>query len=287
MFKKTLFGLLTMLFVLALVQPNSIKASSPIPPGAPSGISPLDLTGDRPPTTSYRWTGYGGVVVGATPLIGANNPAGSISISGIPSGAMTVQAYFYATTWQSNGAATATFQSNALNSVMPISTDDGGGLNLGTYRWDVTSYVNGNGSYSFATTNIPTSYGVMLVIVYQQDDQPIRQVIINEGSESMQNTSSTSVWTNVTAGDGRLILMTEADDASGDTESVTFNGSPLESGDIFHANLGPYATLLTYDVSALNGQNSVTLTTQSDWFGWHLAILESTYELIFLPIIGR
>jgi len=234
---------------------------------------------NSPPRTSFRWTGHGGVVIGAQVFNNQTNPAGTITITDVPPGASIVRADFYTTAWSSNGTAAATFQGQNLGTSAAIATDPERDLVLGTYRWDVTSLVAGNGSYSFASSGIGISYAAMLVIVYQYSSDPIRQVIINDGGDSMDGTagfvSSTSTWANITAGQARLIVMTEADDnGSTQSETVRFNGLLIGSGDVFHANLGQYASMLEWDVQTTNGQNAVTITTNGDWFGWHLAILE-------------
>ena len=281
-FKKVVGGIIASIVLVMFAW--MAAATDVIPPGQPDGIGIESVSGDNPPTTSFTWTGSGDVVVDVVAHNYENDPSGTFIISGIPVGSNIIQAYMYATEWEfSSGEVTSgTFDGISLSAVSPISSDSGGGLYLATYRWDVTTFVTGDGSYSFTTSGLERSFGSALVVVYQNPSEPSREIIINDGAESIDSATSTTTFSGVSPGSSKLLLFTEADNAGGNSESVTFNGIVVAGpGDIFHANQGPYATLLNIPVTTVSGINTASVYSDGDsLFGWELAILSTEVRSI-------
>ena len=254
------------------------------PLGTPNSSDP-NLPGDHPPTTYFMWTGHGGLKISAIGSPAAPNPSGSFNISGIPAGSSIVKAVMYTTSFeQSPVSVSATLSGNALSAVTPFAHDAGTGYSyydLCSWRWDVTAIVTGDGIYPFTTSGMAgQAFLSALVVVYSNPSEPLRQVIINDGAESLYaetgTETSTSTFSNVQAGTGTLIICTSADDSLGTSESISFNGIViLGPGDVFWGNLGYPAGLFHLSVSAVAGTNTVNVTTDIDWIGWHIAILIS------------
>ena len=172
--------------------------------------------------------------------------------------------------------ATAVFSGNALGPIAPFAVDPAGGfLQLQSYRFDVTSFVTGNASFPFSfTTGGGQNFYAALVVIFSNSSEPVRTILINDGSEAIGTGSSTTTFGDLSAGSGTLTIVTQADNPSVGGESILFNGSTiLGPGDIFNANLGPFASLFQLPVTALAGTNTAGVTTFDDLFGWHLAIL--------------
>ncbi|TET47590.1 DUF3344 domain-containing protein, partial [candidate division TA06 bacterium] len=239
------------------------------------------VDGDNPPTTFLTWSGHGGVVVD---VVATEAQSGAFTISGIPLDASIVWAYMYEASWQyaDTDSASATFDGNPLPAVLPFDHDSGWGsggqafYELCAYRWDVTPFVTGNGVYPYSVSVLYKTFGEALVVLYSHPSEPRRQIIINDGAESLENASSSSDFAGVTADSATLFLFTQADDSSGTEELISFNGTIiLGPGDVFHMNRGFAASLFELPVQCISGINIVTCSTDVDWFGWHLAILET------------
>src|SRR5436190_2156545 len=82
----------------------------------------------------------------------------------------------------------------AAGTVGPISLDPGGGYDLGGYRWDVTSFVTGNGTYTFDITGVSLSYFAGLAVVYSDASLGLGEVRVNDGAESLLADTSTTTF---------------------------------------------------------------------------------------------
>ena len=247
--------------------------SAEVPPQ--TGIPAFDTGGDNPLTTSYTWQGHGGVEVAALAIDGLSNPSGTIVEDSIPANSTIVYAYFGTMGWhRSVLPASAIFNGNQLPSVQPAANDPTPSYQLSFYKWDVTSYVTGNGSYSFSLIDHTYCYLAFLVIVYENPLLPPVMVAVNDGSEALQNASSATVYTGFRAGDGMVKILTEAGNSGGTDESIEFNGQVLAGpGDIFCCNIGDHADYFELELTNVTGEDTLIITTGSDQIGIHLAIL--------------
>jgi len=256
--------------VLLLSSPLLLAAA---PPQQGGGFQTTG--GDSPLTTSYTWQGHGDAVVVPVAFAGPSSVSGTFAVSGIPSGSTVIKAYYALTGWQ-NGVvnASGTFAGNNLGSLAPTVYDQGGSYYLCFYRWDVTSYVTGNGSYSFSGSSLNYCYVAYLVVVYENPSSPEVTIAINDGAESLQNASSTSLFSGFSPGEGTIKIVTQAGDYSGTAEMIEFNGEVLAGpGNIFNSNLGPAADYHEFDLTNIESDNSLTITVDEDWIGIHLAVL--------------
>ncbi len=255
----------------------STAGSEPAPPPGNGGASASDTTGDHPPTTSFALRGRIGVTVSALPYNAAGNPSGTFNVSGVPAGSTIMKALLYVIDWQPGAAASATFAGGSFGPSAPLTTDPGGDKTLGVFRFTVTARVTGNGAYDYSSSDITESYGAALVVIYRNAALHGNKIWINDGAENMCCGAVSE--TRFTGGptrpsNGRLFVFTGADDNIGRGESgevINLNGSPV--GGPIDANLGPYASLFTIDVTGIVSVNTVAISTPQDWFGWHLAIL--------------
>ena len=220
------------------------------------------------------------VVVDVVPQSVASNPSGTFTISGIPASATVLRAFFITTSFGGPlQNATATFSTNSLGTKGDDDSDLGGGLRLHFYRFDVTSFVPGDGNYTYnVTAEFPGTifaFGDALVVVFEDASLPNRRIVVNDGAESLQNATSVTSFADMQAGIGRLIVFTQADDTADDSnESIALNGGTiLGPGGVFTANQGGFASLHDLPVTVLDGTNSMSVTTGPDHFGLHLGIL--------------
>jgi hypothetical protein len=256
------------------------SAVSPRPVG--TDVKPSDTTGDHPPTTALTLKGRLGLATSALAYNAKSNPSGTFEISGMTAKkSKVVKALLYLTDWQTaeDGMASATFAGASFGPAPPVTTDPGGDKNLGLYRFDVTSKVKGNGSYDYSASGIAESYVSALVVVFKNRSLQKNFIWINDGAENMCcNTTSESQYAGGPGGssDGRLVIVTGADDNIGRGESdevVSLNGNPV--GGPLDGNLGKFASLLDLPVTGVGPSNKVSVFTPQDWFGWHLSILST------------
>src|SRR5207248_104412 len=120
---------------------------------------------------------------------------GTFTVSGIPAGSTIAKALLYLTDWRTGATASATFAGVGLATSAPLTTDPGGGLTLGAFRFDVTAELTGNGSYDYTSSGITQSYGSALVVVYGNPALKGNKIWINDGAESMWHTTSDTVFT--------------------------------------------------------------------------------------------
>jgi hypothetical protein len=270
---KVLAALALLLSAAALV---STAGAGPAAPPGNGGVGASDTTGDHPLTTSFTFKGKIGVTASGIPYNSVANPSGAFNVSGVPAGSKIVKALLYLTDWDTGATASAIFAGRPVGPAAPLTTDPGGGRTLGTYRFIVTKAVTGNGVYAYASSGIALTYGSALVVVYKNNSLAANRIVINDGAENMCcTTTSQTLYTGPgRSASGGLIVFTAADDNIGREESgevISLNstavGGPIDS------NLGPYASLFDLAAPGIGLTNTVSISTQGDWFGWHLAIL--------------
>ena len=247
--------------------------ASAAPAGVPAPKAQVLGSGaDNPLTTQNTYTGPYDVAVVGVPIAGATNPSGSFSLAGIPAGATVQAAWVVFGTYTGDTSVVLTFAGQALPASGPAWADSG--FPFETFRFDVTSRITGNGSYTFSTTGLGYAYGAALVVVYGSPTLPVRTIVVNAGAEDLYGAASTTTFAGFTgAGPGRLYLLTCADDAdSGGGESLTFNGTVIP-GVVYDQNIGQYTSLINQAVTVQAGTNTAIVTTAGDQFGWSLAIL--------------
>jgi hypothetical protein len=266
--------------ILTLVTAASLVSTAgsglAAPPGE-GGTGAQDTIGDHPLTTSFKLRGRIGVTVSGLPYDTVANPSGVFNVSGVPSGSRIVKALLYLTDWNTGTSASAIFAGAPLGPAAPLTTDPGGGRNLGAYRFDVTTRVTGNGVYDYTSSGIGQTFGSALVVVYSNGSLLGNKIWINDGAENM--CCEVRSETHYTRGPSRprsggLIVFTEADDNVGREESgevISLNGRAV--GGPIDGNLGPYASLFDLAAPGIVQTNTVAIDTHGDWFGWHLAIL--------------
>jgi len=219
------------------------------------------------------------VIVDVFPHPGGSDPSGTFVISGISEGSSVLRAWFLTTSFsdEATESASATFDGYSLGTIAPDSEDFGDDRYCRLYRFDVTDYVRGDGSYSYSILGTDNIYGDALIVVYENAILPSKTIVISDGAESLMYATSSTSFGGLAAGSGRLIVFTEADNPS-DTkdESITLNGHiVLGPGDIFHHDQGRAASLIDIPVTVIDGTNTLEITTSDDWFGLHLGILIS------------
>ena len=257
-------------------------AQSAVGQGAPPYAVPgakvrPNTIGDRPLVTVKSFKGRMDAVVAVVAHPGGSNPSGTFTISGIPAGATIRGAWFVTTSFSSLGTESATVDFAGTPLGTKTNRDDlgdaGGGLFCRGYSFNVLSLVTGNGSYSYSVTGTGNIYGDALVVVYEHSSLPVRRVVINFGSESLNGSSSATSFAGFTGGAGRLIVFTQADNFGG-TDTIDLNGSTVAGpGDLFNQNQGSFASLVETPVTVIGGSNTMRITTSGDWFGLHLGIL--------------
>jgi hypothetical protein len=232
--------------------------------------------GDNPLSTTYTWEGFGNADVIAEAFEGIPDISGVFVLTGIPEGSNIIKAFYAITGWQqSNTNASGSFNGNDLGSIQPVDFDEDHTYYLSFYRWDVTTMVNGNDSYSFSGSNLNFGYLAYLVVVYQNEALPAVSITINDGAESLQHSNSTTNFGDLLPGDGIIKIVTQAGDV-GDSmgESIEFNGLMLAGpDDVFNSNIGDFADYHEFNLTDVQNENSLTISTGADWIGIHLAVL--------------
>lgn len=269
---------------LVPLRPPQTQAVSGIAQG---GIQPI--TGDSPLTLLESFSGKVDAAVQVLPYSFADDTGGSFQVSGLPAGATVLRAWLLVTSFdtQSSQAVGVTFDGNALGSRLADVEDPGVGsseLFCSLYRFEVTAFVAGNGTYGYQASGNSNAFGDALVVVFEHASLPQRTIVIADGAESLQNATTTSELGGLPAGNGELVLFTEADDPkSGGDERIRLNGVTLAGpADLFAANQGNYASLVTVPVTTQAGANTLEIVTEDDWFGLHLALLKLASDKITL-----
>jgi len=241
--------------------------------------------------TSTAYQGQVGVEVAAFAASAASNPSGSFTLSNIPVGANILSATLYAHDWFRSNTPTAMFAGNALSSVSAFATDTTTGNQLlEAYKWDVTSLITGNGNYSASASSFNNNYGLALAVVYSDNSLANKRIVVNDGAVQLsdQNTGPETESTSFGgfgAGSGKLWIYTQADNNTFNTnEQIKLNGAVV--GGPIDQNLGANASLFNLSVTTQAGVNTADIYTQSDWFGWHLAVLEGPTACNVIPAPG-
>ncbi len=262
---------LVIIFALSMI--TAVFAQAPPEQG---GGGMITTDGDNPLTTSFTWEGNGSAIVMAQAFVGLSQISGSFVLFSIPQGSNIIKAIYAVTGWQQGYAnATATFDGNYLGSIPPVTNDVDHTFYLSLYNWDVTAMIDGNRSYPFTGSGLNNSYLAYLVVVFENSSLPHAQIVINEGAESLQNSFSTTGFSNLSPGNGTIITVVEAaDDGDELGELIEFNGLTLAGPDsVFNGNIGEYADYHEFYVNNIQGEDSLTITTGMDWFGIHLAVI--------------
>jgi hypothetical protein len=194
---------------------NGAPAGGKTPGGGGGGVDPRASAAAAvavaagAPTTFANIDVNGGYVAAGVGL--RNRGAGTITLSGIPSGAVVQAAYLY---WSVLGGAAepATFRSATIDGTPVTGTKVGSGpapcwstVTTGyAYRATVTTLVGGNGVYAlsgfasgvtsgadaFSTAEVPPlTDGASLVVVFRKSTYPLTRVVIADGY-GMVNTAA-------------------------------------------------------------------------------------------------
>lgn len=225
-------------------------------------------------TSSLVLEGNCGVELAAYPDPGqAESTSGNLTLSSVPSGATILSATLYAHDWFRHGSATpsAAFAGTSLGTASAFASDDS---SVEAYKWDVTSLVTGNSTYSASASGFKNNnFGLALVAVFTDPSLPYQRIVINDGAVHLYlNDTDTTTFSGFGVGSGTLWIYTEADNSISSGEEIKLNGSIV--GGPIDDNLGPYASLFSIPVTTQAGTNTVDIVSKGDRFGWHLAILE-------------
>ena len=240
--------------------------------------------GDNPPDDLvFQQSGPYGVVYGTFANLSARSVKGSIVISGIPSGAQIIKAYFFvdaAELSQVYEGAGGSFNGTDLpHKGLPDYIDPfvfaGEYYEFQGYMWDVTPLVTGDGTYSFYITGPSYCLSEFLIIVFSDPSLEARMVSITMGEEFLWALGgdlwrdSTVEIPNILAGAGVLHLLGECIGVSGE-ERLEFNGNAVDV-DVFDSLGDFYET----NVTTIDGLNTVTLYDKYDMLLWKVVILIS------------
>ncbi|WP_281085505.1 DUF2341 domain-containing protein [Methanosarcina acetivorans] len=155
----------------------------------------------------------------------------------------------------------------------------------GQYAFDVTTYLNTTGDNIAVLTstnslNKYAYYATVLIVVYEADSEPYRQIWVNEGSDCLladygadlawgytmfDNVSTDSLFS------ARTITVLESDD--GDVNSINFNGESLPT--IKTGGSDPTIKYFSVTDALQGGENELGVTGPS-YFNFANAVLEVT-----------
>ncbi|AKB29105.1 cell surface protein [Methanosarcina siciliae T4/M] len=157
----------------------------------------------------------------------------------------------------------------------------------GQYAFDVTTYLNTTGDNTAVLTstnslNDYAYYATALIVVYEADSEPYRQIWVNEGSDCLladygpELAWGYTMFDNVSTDDlfsARVITVLESDD--GDVNSINFNGESLPR--IKTGGSDPTIKYFSVTDALSNGENELGVTGPS-YFNFANAVLEVTRE---------
>jgi hypothetical protein len=231
-------------------------------------------------STSFSLDGYVGAEVAGFAAAGLNNHFGTLSLNTVPAGATIEKAFLYTNNYFAPGATpTAVFNANNLGSTAALATNNG----FSTFRWDVTSLVTGNGSFSASYAGAIQGYGMALAVVYSDAGLPMGRAVIADGAFDLFAGSNPSTTLSGLGGPGTLWVHTGADNG-GSGEVVSMNGNAV--GGPLNNNIGQFASLLQMPVSTIAGPNTVDILSPVDRFGWDLAVMTSASPIPEAGTIG-
>jgi hypothetical protein len=234
-------------------------------------VEPTMANGNGVLAPSYSFTLHGGVASAGVGLRGTG--VGDIVMDDIPAGAPVYRAFLYwATLGSVNTYTSPTLAGQAVaGDLIGTSGDTCWGVQHNfVYRADVTAMVAGNGTYTIA--GLPSdllrgndSQGASLVVVYTDNSQPLRTVLINDGAVTLD--FSIQAYTDKfeefdpdsPVSEAKVTYLVGDGQAMWDAGNVSFNGSPIASG-IFSGIDGNYWGTHTFDVTSLVTSAPVTTT---------------------------
>lgn len=251
-------------------------------------------------TQAFQHTGTLGMEVAALGI--AAGPAvssvseGTLNVSTQASLGTPVKAYLYAMDANHSGTMSATFNGVPVlggTAIGPHASDSGFST-LYTFRWDVTGLMaSGVSNYSWSFSETPgINQGssislVALALIYNDPSLQTSTATLYDGMDYIGHTSNSSTvnFTGLPAGNNTIFNLTYFDDnltppgSSGET--ITFNGNNV--GGPLDANLGINGSLVQSSGVSNATNNPMTITTNSDQFGW---VLSGTLTTIPLPAAG-
>jgi len=197
--------------------------------------------------TSYTWFAHQEAGTGTVTYT-----AGALNI---PEGATVLAARLYqAWTWYGYPNYTLIFNGYTVTPTAHY-VDSADGQDV----FDVTSYFNATGDNTavLAATG-GASYATILIVVYQLDSEPYKQIWINEGYDVLYHSPATgyAVFDNVTTGNvASAEIITITPSGGGDTGSILFNGQTVT----INGSGGSDPNYSYYDVTPTlqNGTNEV------------------------------
>jgi hypothetical protein len=237
---------------------------------------------------TYQQTGTYGLEMSAVGIAGApavsSATSSTLNISTQASLGIPAQAYLYALDTNHPGTMSASFNGIPLLAGTPISpyASDSAFTTLYTFRWDVTSLITvGTTNYSWGFAESPDMFMnqgnnislAALVLVYSDATLPTSTATIFDGMTYVGNshpeTESFNI-TNLPAGSNQINTLTYGDDnflPPGTTgETIVFNGNVV--GGPLDGNLSLNGSLTQLTGSSQAGTNVMSITTNTDEFGW-------------------
>lgn len=202
---------------------------------------------------------------------------GEIVLSNIPAGASIHRAFLYwATIGNVNTYTSPTLEDQAVEgNLIGTSADTCWKVqNNFVYRADVTSLVDGNGSYTVA--GLPSdlsrgndSQGASLVVVYLDDNQPFRTILINDGAVTLDFSKHFFTDTldnfhpNKPVRDAKVTYLIGDGQAKWEEGNVSFNGVPITAGVFSGIDGGNWGTH-TFEVTNLVSDAPATTTINNN-----------------------
>jgi hypothetical protein len=227
-------------------------------------------------TQSFQQTGNLGLEVAGAGGVNQSVVSGTLSVAGLPPGAIVQRAYLYAS---QNGNGTnplvATFNGSNLGAVGPLASDPAF-LTLYTYRWDVTAaVVPPLTSFGFTVTETVFGLGIAgigLVVVWQDPAEPMRTITILDGMKQVGESgpeSESVTFSGLPPGPTKAWTFTAYDDSAATGETVRYNGSVV--GGPLDQNVGMNASVLQMTTTSASGSNTMSIQTGGDHLAWMVA----------------
>lgn len=198
-------------------------------------------------------------------------------ISDIPAGATVYRAFLYwATIGNVNTYTSPTLDGKEIEGNLIGTSADTcwQAQNNFVYRAEVTSLVDGNGSYTIAglpddITRGNDTQGASLVVVYTDDRRPFRTILINDGAVTLD--FSVHFYTDTLDGfnperplrDAKVTYLIGDGQAKWDDGNVSFNGGPIAAGSFSGIDGDSWGTH-TFEVTRLVSDAPVTTTINNN-----------------------
>jgi hypothetical protein len=218
---------------------------------------------------------------------------GTLNISTQASLGLPVRAYLYAMDTNHPGTVAGTFNGMALPGGLAGTgpyASDGGFATLYTWRWDVTGMLLGGvTNYHWSLNAVPDQFNqsgigigaTALVMIYSDPTLAISTATVMDGMTYVGNTHPEIESINISglpAGQNQIHTLTYLDDninppgTSG--ESIVFNGATV--GGPLDTNLALNASLTLSSGTSAAGTNAMSISTNSDEFGWVFSTILTT-----------